>query len=238
MAIALVTNVAKNGSGASAAIDTTGADFLVAIAGGLANVIAPTDSKSNTWTEIRDEVGDFSGDMAIYYVANPTVGSGHTFTPTGSFNSICIAAFSGLSSSPLDQQNGRTASTGDYTAGSITPSQSDCLIIAGIGGSNGTSHNIGSGFTITNQNDSLTSVTYDSALAYLIQTSAGAVNPAWTLDTFASEGVVLVSFKPTGGGGGATWPGYQSPFGWRRNKTVGWRKSLGGLLIPPQVSLA
>jgi hypothetical protein len=49
----------------------------------------------------------------LYYAANPTVGSGHTFSYTGAsnFSSIFVAAFSGVAtSSPFDKENGATSS--------------------------------------------------------------------------------------------------------------------------------
>jgi hypothetical protein len=165
-----------------------------------------TDSKSNTWTLIRTD--DFFGTAVLksYYVSAPTVGSGHTFTPATNNGAISVAAFSGVAtSSPLDQSNGANDSDGGstVTSGSITPTVDSCLVVAILYFESGTVTGTPSGFT------SLSSAVGGSgtAIAYLVQGSAAAVNSTWTLSTGNTRlNAHIMSFKPGAGGGSAGGP--------------------------------
>jgi hypothetical protein len=86
--------IAGNGAGASAnndtvttsAIDTSGANLLVAVAAFLNNITAnPTlsDSKSNTWTLIHSRIHSILEVRIYAAIGSPTVGSGHTITLDG-----------------------------------------------------------------------------------------------------------------------------------------------------------
>src|SRR4051812_10619033 len=88
MAIGLVAHATAQYSSASSgctsgAIDTSGANFLVAsvsfLVGGTPVL---SDSKGNTWTA-RTTVNGGTSAIKEFYVTNPTVGSGHTFTISG-----------------------------------------------------------------------------------------------------------------------------------------------------------
>src|SRR5262245_1159834 len=140
MAITLVAHVAAQSTNqntvTTAGIDTTNASLLVVcvVQGSTAND-GISDSKGNTWTVGADSTAN--GLRArFYFVASPTVGTGHTFTlsDSGSFPTIFAAAFSGaLAASPKDQQNG----TGGLTLttlqpGSITPTQDNEVLVTGV----------------------------------------------------------------------------------------------------------
>lgn len=176
-------------------IDTTGATLLVAVAiadsyGGLPPTV--TDSKGNTWTQLTMYTTSWSGTTgacSIFYCASPAVGPGHTFSANGGHFAewIGVLAFGGPGSSPFDSEAGGSGTN----AGSVTPSQSGCVIIAGIFMGSGASM-LDSGFTY---------VSYDNngnfwagGYGYLIQTSAGAVTPTWS----TSGAVALAIFKPAG----------------------------------------
>ena len=219
MAIAFVVKAGRRTPGATTGVDTTGANFLVCMIGGEINATAPTDSKGNTWTQVRDENGEFSGEVALFYCENPTVGSGHTWTTTSSLCCVSVAAFSGVAtSSSLDQQNGVSNDDEPYNAGSITPSEDNELVIAAMGGGVQTGHAIDGGFTITDAWDTTGGVNYDGALAYLIQTTATAANPSWTgSGTGPLEGVINASFKADAGGGGG---GFQSAWARGSNSII------------------
>ena len=180
MAFALVASTERAGAGTSPAVDTTGADLLVAVLSAGATLSAPSDSKGNTWTKLNTYTGSFSSELAIYYVAAPTVGSGHTFTANGSTPGLCVAAFSGAATSgPFDEQNGQVEGASPRSTGSVTPTENDELVVAGAGGlySGGS---IGAGFTVAQDVNIGPGANFGSALAYLIQTTAAGVNPAWT----------------------------------------------------------
>lgn len=196
MAIALVSHIAfqpGGGGGTSTSIDTTGANFLVAnlviINGGSATL---TDSYGNTWTALTS-YGN-STQAQLYYVASPTVGTGHTFTITGSsqFPALAVASFSGVaSSSPLDVEIGNTASSAtSCSTGSLTPTSNNELMITGIGtvSSHAPTVNIG---TVT---DSLgEAASWGVGLAYLVQTSATAENATWS-QTVTQDMQVNIAF--------------------------------------------
>jgi hypothetical protein len=191
MAIALVANTLKapgaNG-GVTDAIDTTGATLLVMVlsagnAAGLGGT--PTDSKGNTWTPRTGYSSGANGAVKTFYAENPVVGSGHTFTYSraSSFPVIMILAFSGtVLTSVYDVENG-AGQVGGTTlqTGNASPSVNNEVLIAGTGiEGTGRTATINSSFT------GLIGIAGDGATrmggyaAYLIQTSASAVNPTWT----------------------------------------------------------
>lgn len=197
----LIDSVQLAGAGTSSAINTTGADFLVAVISG---AIGPaiSDSKGNTWHELTMQIGSFSSETSIWYAYNPTVGSGHTFTASGEFPGMCVAAFSGrlTSGDPFDVENGAVEGPSPRQAGSVTPSQDGELLIAGLGGTP-SPISIDSGFTIAESMNLTGGVNYGCVLAYLEQGTAGALNPSWTFS--GSGAAVIATFKAAAGGGGA-----------------------------------
>ena len=87
-------------SGTTSAIDTTSATLLVCVLSGYNGLGSGcSDSKSNTWAYTPDvSFHNCCGDVhqRIGYVANPTVGSGHTFTTGNPPQGVALfAAFSG-----------------------------------------------------------------------------------------------------------------------------------------------
>jgi hypothetical protein len=148
--IALIAHTSKivtgsGNSGTSSAINTTGASLLVIQAisyTGPAEMCTAgnvTDSKSNTWNLVQ--VYTWNGDRPIcfWYAANPTVGSGHTFTVSNSgFSAFFPSAWSNVkTTSPLDVQTGGSCYPSTCTTvstGSVTPTVNDDVC---IGGGNG-----------------------------------------------------------------------------------------------------
>ncbi len=193
----LDTNVAVAGP-----IDTSGATLLVVTISDYtaASVSAvPSDSKMNTWTSLTTHAGASNAKNTISYAANPTVGSGHIFTATGSvaYPSICVAAFSGTATvSPFDLESGAGTSGGGTTLqpGSITPSQNNEVVIGSLGWSASGTVSVNGGFTITDQTDYMPGAAFGAALAYLVQTTATGSNPTWTFPS-SEAGVSQASFK-------------------------------------------
>ncbi len=183
-------------------INTTGATLLVVTISDYQAALAqavPSDSKMNTWTSLTTYNADLSVRVTTSYVANPTVGTLHTFTATGSvaYPSICVASFSGVvSMSPLDQQHGQggVAAATTLQPGSITPSQNNELVITGLAFDTSGTVSIDSGFTITDQTDYMPGAAFGAALAYIVQTTAGAVNPTWTF-AMANAAAAQSSYK-------------------------------------------
>lgn len=180
----LVSHADAQANGSSiattSAINTTGATLLHAcVAGFNQPPNAPTDSKGNTWVLIGSVVVQGSQQVAAYYVANPTVGTGHTFTEnSGNFPYIAASAWSGVkTTSPLDQHSaGAGAGTQTVQPGSITPTVAGELLLACVGSNNGTAWTINSGFTVYN---TIIVGGIRIQAAFLVQTPAVAVNPTW-----------------------------------------------------------
>lgn len=209
MAFALIAHtfaVSAAGDGVTTpAINTTGADILVVGISDIGGSGTITDSKGNTWTPLSLATQG-SLHARLVYAKSPTVGSGHTFTvtDTGGFPSIYVAAFSGSNlSAPFDQENTGTSASGTTVQpGSITPSADNELIVT-MEATNSTPkpYSIDSGFVITDSSNNAGS-NFAGALACLIQTSAAAVNPTWTMSQSLGQAATIASFKAAAVAGG------------------------------------
>lgn len=210
MAYALVAQVKANGNDtfATGSIDTTGATLLVAT---FADVFAegspPTvsDSKSNTWIQAR-RYGPFGQCSNVYYAWNPTVGTGHTFTLTGTdvTASMQVHAFSGADTAadPLDQSNGNHAfGSSTVTPGSVTPTTDDQLIVTHIDYDVQASlPTINGGFVTPGYGDLGSGAVYlGSASSYLVQTTAASANPTWTIPGSTNIYATIATFKAGAG---------------------------------------
>ena len=172
-------------------LNTTGANLIVVTAQDYTSGVTLSDSYGNTWILAVSQVGSVLQSY-IYYCLNPTVGVGHTFTTTGSpYNGApSVTAWSGAAtSSVLGQTNGNATSTSTNQPGSVTPTVNGSLIVTGLYSSAST-HSINSGFTIYSDDNA------NFAAAYLIQGTAGAINPTWTLSGATSATSTIAVFNP------------------------------------------
>ena len=210
MAFALIATDAAGSSDVgqtvtSAAIDTTGANLITVCVSSYQTNPAPTltDNKSNTWTGLTVREQATAARIRIFYCFNPTVGSGHTFTatnsPTASFPTLIVHAWSGAATSPFDQENGNTSpGIGPTSSGSVTPTENNELIITAVsqGGASVTNQtSIDGGFTMSGNVSRLAGNHQAGAAAYLIQTTAAAANPAWTHGGSGATAVAIATFK-------------------------------------------
>jgi hypothetical protein len=204
---------ALNGGGTSASRDTTGADTLfVAVSRLTSESPVLSDSKSNTWTLIRTQADTGGGGLVstdLYRSATPAnVGTGHTFSLSlGTFASLAMSPFAGGATSSIDDQENSTGGGGASTisTGSITPSVDNTLVITGIMTSEGTdASSINGSFTLpAAAHVSSTGSNFGAGLAYLIQTTAAAANPTWTLTGSATYiAATIANFKTAAAGGG------------------------------------
>lgn len=206
MAYGLVAHNASAGASTftSGAIDTSGASLLVVVvteatAGGA----TLTDSKSNTWTKLTEQSA-VAPACVIYYAKNPTVGSGHTVTLTGVlfFGVASFSAWSGAeTSAPFDQENGTGGGSFTNTAqpGSVTPSVDNELVITGFAWNNNQTMSSVTGCTLLDQTDFSGGNNYGGGAAYVIQTTAGAVNPTWNFSGTTAGDIVIATFKASAG---------------------------------------
>jgi len=208
-AIALVAQV--SGTGASTfttgSVDTSGANLLtIALTEASNGAATISDSKSNTWTKLTEQCAS-TPCVVIYYAKNATVGSGHTFTATGSsfFAVLGASAWSGAdTTAPFDQENGTGGGSmaSGQQPGSVTPTTDGQVVVSAMGWNDTRNITSVTGSTQLNENDFTGGVNYGGGSAYVIQTTAAAVNPAWnwTGGNVAGE-VVVATFKAASGGG-------------------------------------
>lgn len=214
MAYTNLFSTAKSGAGSTNVVttdtvDSSGCDLIVVHLGTFTDPTAGggvlSDSKGNTWTPLtKHGPGGGGGVYSIfYYCESPTVGSGHTFTwtPGATYPILSVKGFSGGTASSFLSENGATANAvSTLSTGSVTPSEDNCLVIAGLTIDVGTSITINGGFTATVLNAGSVE---GGGIAHLIQTSAAAANPAWSWTTNSPASASIAVFKAaTGGGGG------------------------------------
>lgn len=192
--IASGTNAAAQNGSSATGLNTTGAGLIIVgvISYYGINATQPTvsDNKGNTWTALTAyQNAPNTRRMRFYYCVSPIVGSGHNFTVSGTdtYSSPTVFAFSdpGI----FDTQNGNSGNGTPASMGSVTPSQDNCLIVAGLYSSLNIqpSAAVDSGFTeITSPVNAL--------FAYKIQTTAAAENPVSTFfgaNAWASSVIVF-----------------------------------------------
>jgi len=194
--------------GTSGSLNTSGSNFIVIHASWYPiGVDNPTlsDSQGNTWTPLTSHTTPGSPGILrsrLWYCYSPITNAAHTFTLSGAggfYASIQIAAFSGVSASPFDLENGNNSDSGSTTlsTGSITPSQANSLVITGFSFAlDGGTISIDSGYTIV-ATIPFNNGNYDGgSLAYKILTSSSAQNPTWTATSSPTyKAASIASFK-------------------------------------------
>ncbi len=196
MAFSALTHInatSSDGNGiTSGSLDSTGGIVIFASVSATGS-FAFSDSKSNSWTLIGTQ-----SVCHLYVCFNPTVGTGHTFSVSGSsvFSAISIGVFGG-SQVHQDQSNSAAVSGTQTTlaTGSITPITQNELLIAICGWGNGNAFSgIDSSFTLYEHTDA-SGTAFGSALAYQIQTTVVARNPIFTIASpgSATFGAIILS---------------------------------------------
>lgn len=196
--------------GTTGGITTTGANLIVVGLSGHSgnNTTTLTDSLSNTWVLIPVPLGstfDSTDSLSIqgFYCANPTVGVGHTFTvgTAGANIAMTVAAYSagGALAGPQGAysfKNTLTPAVTTFSAGYVVPDYDNSLVVAlALWSATGTA-TIDSGFTITDANTAASGTIAGCGQAYLVQTTAAAASPTWTIPS--GEGVsILCVFNPS-----------------------------------------
>jgi hypothetical protein len=211
MSIAVVSHtvaLSSNGNNVTTGgIDTLAADLLIVVVSTFGNgTVTVSDSQGHTWTPRTHYGTSTDARVRIYYAAAPTGHASHTFTvtATGLFPGVAVLAVSGAdTSSPYDVENGAGTTLGvtTFAPGSVTPSVDNELLVTGLASYSAAVSSIDSGFTIAD------SATYNgnaltTALAYKIQTSAGAENPTWTVAASSVGSRNIATFKAAAAGGG------------------------------------
>ena len=198
----------SNGFTTTAYDSTAGScNFLVVLVVSYAGATEPTltDNQSNTWQPLTPYTNSGNGRVHIRYAFNPTLSASHTFTLNGvaTYPAIFIAGFSGMLTTSSVFQSG-TDSGANLTGttiqpGSITPGNSPALVVSGVVAGSAQTFSINSGFTISDQLILVGGQSYGGGFAYLIQSSAAAVNPTWTVGSSAALTTDIAAFQGTGG---------------------------------------
>lgn len=176
-------------TGTSASQDTTGAKLLLANAVCFSNdPVAPTDSKGNTWTAttLRSSANSYG---KFFYVLNPTVGTGHTFTSTNCAGSetTFFSAWTWDTTDVLSVDtavNDWAAASGDtITLPSVTPTTADDIIFVGTSINSTVVGSINSSFTII---EHLENTSFEDGL--LAWRQYGSTTPLVVTVTYTSAG--------------------------------------------------
>lgn len=197
-------NSITGAGGGASSINTTGASIIVAIIRANNAIPSMSDSESNTWS--YGTVYTTSGSLCNIVVAsvvNPTTSSIHTFNPGGSEASAEIFAFSGGSGWTLDTEAGSSTNTSgtSVVTGSITPSGSGEIIVAGIGSngseSTGTVNNGFTGGQGVSSGDMLPQKLSTSPEigggAYLIDSSSSSIDAVFSTGTSNGDWVWIIA---------------------------------------------
>ncbi len=168
--------------------------------GGAATVTI-SDSNSNTpWTPLtQNGAGGFNSHQ-FFYCVNPVVGASHTFTSTSAsgFQTMKVAAFSGTAASPFDQQNGTTtASAASLSAGALTPSEDNCIVISGVVVDSSTLLLHPSELVEANATQYQAGDHEAGGFGFTIQTTAAAIDPTWNWTGPTAAAMSNAIFKAT-----------------------------------------
>jgi hypothetical protein len=147
-----------------------------------------------------------------------TVGSGHTFTISGTSNfpSMQISAWSGSAATPFDVENGAGVTFANTNqTGNVTPSTDNQLIVAGLTYDTNETPTINLGFTILDTDTTIAFGAQAAQIVYLIETTATAKNPTFSWPSNSRSASSIATFKAAGGGGSPVTTNF-FPFFWSR----------------------
>lgn len=206
MTIALVTSAKAGGlnGGTTSGVDTTGATLLVmVVARNPAAAVTVSDSYGNTWTALTEALDGTNAHVKhrIYYAANPTVGTGHTFTISGATtaSALIASAWSGVdTTSPFDVESGyadsSSYSTATHGAGTLTPTNNNSLVICGVAiGGAVTSFAAAGGNTLLDLQAFNSGNSWGVGASYAIQTTATALSSATAYETWTGAQIIAFS---------------------------------------------
>lgn len=191
----------------TSAFDSTGATLITVWIGSLDGTPTVTDNQGNTYTlGTNSNSGTFHGRFA--HCVSPTTSATHTVTVASSQDpSIIVAWFDATGAFDTQSTPNTGSSVTTLSPGSVTPSADGALVLASLmhyrDAGAITSLSIGSSYTIIVNVDSVSATRVGVALAYLIQGTAGAINPSWSWTGAVDDSsAAALAFAGSGGGGG------------------------------------
>jgi hypothetical protein len=203
-AISFVDEVHKAGpstGGTTPAMDTTGADLLVATVGDYAggSFTGLTDSAGNTWTTLTVRTDGANSRTRILYCVNPVTAVDHTFTVAGtSYPTLSVASFIFTNTPTFDVENGAAGDSPEAT-GSVTPTGANNLVISCCSFGATATPSVNESMKLVYAQTWVDLSNMGGSLAYKIQTAATAINPEWTAS--GSTAVAVAVFKDVSAGG-------------------------------------
>jgi len=210
MSFSLIVSTESTGSttgGTSTAVDTTGADLIVISAStyeSLGGTIS--DNKSNTWTALTRYYRLNNGAVRLYYCVSPTVGTGHTFTVSGTcYGSVSVAAFSGVKTSDaFEVQSGSNGAGTSANPGSITPANDGALLVFGNSLNSATGYLSSLSVGEVLQYLLAGGTWYGNAIGYYVQSTSAAIDPTFNFSASSEYAVTVAAFNPESTGGVTT----------------------------------
>jgi hypothetical protein len=243
------SNSTSSGVATTAAIDSTGANLIVACTVSFQNQPTPSDSAGNAaptkFVSVIDNVNN-RNQSALWIWENPTTSATHTFSATLSFGCIAVAVISGATVPSTDQSNSAVnagnGATTTCTAGSVTPGQNNEILVTFFGMDDPTDAStptINGSFIEQQFINSVSGALFGCYLATWVQTTATTINPTITRPAATLSGRtvtgVVATFKATAPASQVVFRRTLSPIGTRagsRQVHNRWRRSSrGGLLL-------
>lgn len=206
-------SVGDHTTATTAAFSTVGASMVY---------VGISDFQSSAKTTITNNHGDSvverterntpgGARIRVCYILNPTSDANYTVTATGAgsnYPSLCAESRAGGAAAPFDQENGAQINNTTAQPGSVTPTEDNELLVVAEGHSTSGTIAVDSGFGSLRQVDFAGGQNFGVAMASLLQTTAGAVNPTMNGGPTISA-IAIATFKAAAAGGGAQVP-YQS----------------------------
>ena len=194
----------SSGGGTTTAIDTSASGCKLIVVGiAYYSTGTPTlsDSAGNTYTALTLRAGA-NYRARLYYCINPTLSASHTWTVGGGTTYPVMEVVGFDDTVTYEAESGAADQVSTLQPGSLTPSVNGAVIVAIASGSWGSAASINSGFTLLG-GVGTTGQQVAGGGAFLIQTTAAAINPSWTgVGVNADNANAMAVFLPSGGGGG------------------------------------
>lgn len=188
----------------SVAIDSTGGKFIAVNVSLGGNTGTLSDNKGNTLVPRTQGVDAFSDRWSqIWDCINPTVGTGHTFTWSGTGNhpALTYAVFDDVVTALDVENNANGGFSSSTNTGIVNPSQASELLIAGLAYDDSVAATIDSSFIVTDANPQTLFGWTGNCMAYKKQTAATSENPTWLWVSGARNVGVIAAYKVAAAGG-------------------------------------
>lgn len=195
-------------SPAVATLNCSGANFaIIAVTNDTTTAgvtVVSTHVITANWTFVNNSPVGGGQAVGLWYTYNASLTNSEVFTVTGSYASAFVQCYSNVLSSgdPIDGQDVKDCGTGTtcFAANAtVTPTQNGDVCVAGLLGSATTLTpvTIDSSFSTPVAASLQSGQAYGGAIADLIETTASAINPQFTVNASSNLAGALACFKKT-----------------------------------------